>query len=172
MRDAGLKFVAVSYDVDEVFPPETPTMEVPEYLSQLKGNAYPQPLGEREILITADTVVILGEKVLGKPADDEAARAMLGELSGSEHLVVTGVTIRSAEKCRSFSTTTKVRFAELTPEQIDYYVKSYSPLDKAGSYGIQEWIGYVGIVGVEGSYYNVMGLPIQRLCVELTSFLG
>ncbi|MFR9634591.1 MAG: Maf family protein, partial [Rikenellaceae bacterium] len=125
----------------------------------------------RDILITADTVVLLNGKILGKPHSQIEAIEMLSELSNSEHQVVTGVTIRSTTSNVSFSTTTKVKFANLTDEQIDYYVTQYSPLDKAGSYGIQEWIGYIGIESIEGSFYNVMGLPIQRLYSELMNFI-
>ncbi|MFI3259018.1 MAG: Maf family nucleotide pyrophosphatase [Rikenellaceae bacterium] len=171
MRDCGIPFRTASFDVEEVYPSETSAAEVAEYLSKLKSEGYPDVLGEREILITADTVVLLGDQILGKPKGEDGARKMLSELSGSEHQVVTGVTIRSHSKSLSFSTVTSVKFATLSPEQIEYYVTRYSPLDKAGSYGIQEWIGYVGIEGIEGSFYNVMGLPIQRLYSELTTFL-
>ncbi len=172
MRDCGLAFDAVKYDVEEVYPAETPAEEVAEYLSKLKSDGYPLALEEREILITADTVVILGDRILGKPRDEAEARAMLSALSGAEHRVVTGVTLRSVVGSYSFSTVTRVRFGELSSDQIDYYVDRYRPLDKAGSYGIQEWIGYVGIESIDGSFYNVMGLPIQRLYSELSRFIS
>ncbi len=171
MRDAGLEFHAVSYEVEELYPSATPPKEVAEYLARLKSDNYPNELATGEILITADTVVILDNKILGKPRDEDDARSMLRTLSGREHQVVTGVTIRDSKHSVSFSTTSQVRFAELNEEQIDYYVTHYSPLDKAGSYGIQEWIGYIGIESIEGSFYNVMGLPIQRLCRELEQFI-
>ncbi len=172
MSGAGLNFSVVSYDVDEVYPAALHVDEVACYLSQLKSAAYTDELSDRDILITADTVVLLGDKVLGKPHGSSGARAMLNELSGSVHRVVTGVTIRSRGRSLSFSSETMVRFVTLSSDQIDYYVAEYSPLDKAGSYGIQEWIGYVGIESIEGSFYNVMGLPIQRLCSELSTFIG
>lgn len=171
MRDCGLVFDAVKYDVEELYPEQTPAEDVAEYLSKLKSDGYPTTLLPSEILITADTVVLLEGAILGKPHSSEGAQKMLRSLSGREHRVVTGVTIRSESRCESFSTTTKVRFAELSQEQIEYYIDRYAPFDKAGSYGIQEWIGYVGIESIEGSFYNVMGLPIQRLCRELAKFI-
>ncbi len=171
MADSGLKCRTVSYDIEEIYPDSTAAECVAPYLSKLKSEGYPEELGEMEVLITADTVVILGDKVLGKPSCAEGARRMLAELSGAEHSVITGVTLRSSSDEVTFSSVTKVRFAELTKEQIDHYVDHYSPLDKAGSYGIQEWIGYVGVESIEGSFYNVMGLPIQRLYRELSNFV-
>ena len=123
------------------------------------------------MLITADTVVVLSGEVLGKPRDEVEARAMLHRLSGTEHSVVTGVTLRLAYSERTFAARSIVRFASLSDEQIEYYVDNFKPLDKAGAYGIQEWIGYVGIDSIEGSFYNVMGLPVQRLCRELEAFI-
>ncbi len=171
MADAGLKCRTVKYDVEEVYPQVIDSEEVAPYLSKLKSDGYPELLAENEILITADTVVILGDRVLGKPADEEGARVMLSELSGREHRVVTGVTLRAEGLERTFSAVTRVRFAELSVAQIEYYVLNYKPLDKAGSYGIQEWIGYVGVESIEGSFYNVMGLPVQRLYRELGEFI-
>lgn len=172
MSDAGLEFRTTSYDVDEIYPDDLPADDVAGYLSRLKSDAYPDALDPREILITADTVVILGDRILGKPKGMDGAREMLRELSGSQHRVITGVTLRSADNKVSFSAETKVLFASLTEEEIEYYVERYRPLDKAGSYGIQEWIGYVGIESIEGAFYNVMGLPIQRLYKELALFIG
>ena len=137
----------------------------------MKSYAYPEALALNQILITADTTVILDGEVLGKPADEAEARAMLARLSGAEHSVVTGVTLRMADRERTFSSVSKVRFAPLSDEQISHYVATCRPLDKAGAYGIQEWIGYVGIERIEGSFYNVMGLPVQRLCRELECFI-
>ncbi|MFI3289909.1 MAG: Maf family nucleotide pyrophosphatase [Rikenellaceae bacterium] len=171
MSDCGLEFRAISIDVEELFPEDLPSEEVAEYLSALKSSGYSLPLNSNEILITADTVVLIGDKILGKPDGEDGSRKMLRELSGSEHLVITGVSLRSSSLTKSFSTTTRVKFAELTDEQIDYYIDRYKPYDKAGSYGIQEWIGYIGIEGIDGSFYNVMGLPIQRLYKELTLFI-
>ncbi|MBR1994236.1 MAG: Maf family protein, partial [Alistipes sp.] len=145
---------------------------VPAYLSRLKSEAYPAPLAEGEILLTADTVVILADEVLGKPTDRDDALAILGRLSGNRHRVVTGVTLRSATRTHTFAACSEVCFRSLTPEEIAYYVDHYRPYDKAGAYGIQEWIGYVGIERIEGSFYNVMGLPIQLLYVELEKFIN
>ena len=148
-----------------------PAAEVAEYLSSLKSEAYPEPLGANDILLTADTVVIACNRILGKPADRAEAIEMITMLSGRDHEVVTGVTLRLAECVKSFSVVSKVRFRALLQEEIEYYVDTYRPFDKAGSYGIQEWIGYVGIEGIEGSFYNVMGLPVQRLYSELNDFI-
>ena len=146
-------------------------MEVAEYLSRLKSEAYPAPLADGDILLTADTVVVAGSEVLGKPVDRADAIAIINKLSGREHEVITGVTLRSAVRTKSFSSRSVVRFRALSQEEIEYYVDTYSPMDKAGAYGIQEWIGYVGIEGIEGSFYNVMGLPIQRVYCELNEFV-
>jgi len=158
------------YGVDETWPQELAAERVPEFLSALKSDAYPEPLSPRDILLTADTVVICGGAILGKPHDESDARRMLAVLSGGSHTVVTGVTLRSTGRRCGFSVGSTVRFRALDAEEIDYYVEKYRPLDKAGSYGIQEWIGYAGIEGIEGSFYNVMGLPVQRLYAELKEF--
>lgn len=173
LSEANIDYqLAPKFECDEVYPDELPAVEVAEYLSRLKSEAYPQPLGERDILLTADTVVVAHNRILGKPASADEAVAMIELLSAGEHEVITGVTLRSAERVKSFSSHSKVRFRELSREEIEYYVKTYAPMDKAGAYGIQEWIGYVGIEGIEGSFYNVMGLPVQRLYCELDSFVG
>lgn len=172
LAGSGLEFtLAEKYDVDEIFPADMPSDKVAEYLSQLKSDGYPMPLAESDILLTADTVVIVDGEILGKPHNRDEAAQMLGKLSGATHTVVTGVTLRSAQRRYSFSAHSKVRFRPLSEEEILYYVDNFHPYDKAGSYGIQEWIGYVAIEGIEGSFYNVMGLPIQRLYVELEAFL-
>ena len=171
LKATGIEYrLAPKFECDEVYPSTLSAEEVAEYLSLLKSRAYPTPLRCGDILITADTTVVLGNEVLGKPADEAEARAMISRLSGREHCVVTGVTLRSIDHERSFSSKSKVRFATLSEEQIAYYVDNYRPMDKAGAYGIQEWIGYVGIEGIEGSFYNVMGLPVQRLYCELKRF--
>ena len=173
LQDAGIEFsLAERFECEESYPETLPAAEVAEYLSRLKSEAYPEILGAREILLTADTVVVAKQRVLGKPADRSEAIEMIELLSGSEHEVVTGVTLRSAERMVSFSALSKVYFRELSREEIEYYVDTYSPMDKAGAYGIQEWIGYVGIESIEGSFYNVMGLPVQRLYCELEKFIG
>ena len=172
LADAGIEFVlAPRFECEESFPDTMPAAEVAEYLSSLKSEAYPEPLGANDILLTADTVVIACNRILGKPADRAEAIEMITMLSGRDHEVVTGVTLRSAERVKSFSVVSKVRFRALAQEEIEYYVDTYRPYDKAGSYGIQEWIGYVGIEGIEGSFYNVMGLPVQRLYSELNDFI-
>ena len=168
----GVEYTLASkFECEESYPATLDALEVAPYLSALKSLNYPNQLSYNEILITADTVVVLNGRVLGKPQDEAEARKMLADLSGSEHTVVTGVTLRSAEREHTFSSRSVVRFAELSDEQIEYYIANYRPMDKAGAYGIQEWIGYVGIEGIEGSFYNVMGLPVQRLCKELECFI-
>lgn len=172
LRATGIQYTLASkFECDEEYPAELIAEDVAPYLSQLKSHAYPVALNTRDILITADTTVVLGGKVLGKPANEAEARTMIASLSGREHSVVTGVTLRMADRERTFAAVSKVRFAELTEEQIAYYVDNYHPMDKAGAYGIQEWIGYCGIESIEGSFYNVMGLPVQRLCRELEAFI-
>lgn len=172
LSDCGLQFtLAEKFECDEHYPATMPCGEVAEYLSQLKSNAYPAPPQPNDILLTADTVVIAEGNILGKPADREEALAMLRMLSGRKHTVVTGVTLRTTSRTHSFSVASDVIFREITDEEIAYYVDTYKPFDKAGAYGIQEWIGYVAIEGIEGSFFNVMGLPVQRLYVELDTFV-
>lgn len=173
LSGAGLPFtLAPAYEVEESYPVELPAEEVPAYLSKLKSEGMPRPLNEGEILLTADTVVIARGKILGKPHSREEALSMLERLSGCGHTVVTGVTIRSSAKQLTFTSHSEVFFRPLEAEEIAYYVDTYRPYDKAGSYGIQEWIGYTAIERIEGSFFNVMGLPIQRLYVELNRFIG
>ena len=172
LADCDLDFVlAEKFECEECYPADLEAEKVAEYLSQLKSNAYPHALGECDILLTADTVVILGDKILGKPHSAEEAREMIASLSGATHKVITGVTLRTAERTISFSAESLVSFRVLDSEEIDYYVEKYRPMDKAGAYGIQEWIGYIGIEGIEGSFYNVMGLPEQRLYTILKDIL-
>ena len=163
--------LAEKFECEECYPADLATEKVAEYLSQLKSNAYPHALGEKDILLTADTVVILGDKILGKPHSEEEAVEMISSLSGATHKVVTGVTLRTAKQTISFSAESLVSFRSLDEEEVRYYVKKYRPLDKAGAYGIQEWIGYIGIEGIEGSFYNVMGLPVQRLYYTLKELI-
>jgi septum formation protein len=163
--------LAEKFECEECYPDDLEADKVAEYLSQLKSNAYPHPLSEKDILLTADTVVILGDKILGKPHSEEEAVEMITSLSGATHKVVTGVTLRTAKQTISFSAESLVSFRELEEEEIRYYVEKYRPLDKAGAYGIQEWIGYIGIEGIEGSFYNVMGLPVQRLYSALKELI-
>ncbi len=153
--------------VDESFPPSLEGGDIPLYISQKKADAYRSQMSDDELVITADTIVWLGSKALGKPADAADAFSMLRALSGKTHSVFTGVTVTTKEVKRSFVACSQVSFAELTDEEISYYIEKYRPMDKAGSYGVQEWIGYIGISGIDGSYFNVMGLPVQRLYNEL-----
>lgn len=154
----------------ETFSSGMPHTAVTEYLAKGKSYGFHRELEKDEILITADTMVLCGEEILGKPKDKTGAVKMLGLLQGNTHTVLTGVCIRNCSKMKSFTAATKVTFGPLSAEEIEYYLEKYKPYDKAGSYGVQEWIGYVGISGIEGSYYNVMGLPVQRLYRELESF--
>ena len=158
-------------DEREAFSPDLPHMEIPAFLARHKSETFHRDLAPREVLITADTLVFLDEEILGKPRDAAEAAAMLRELSGRTHLVITGMALRTQEKIHTFSDITEVDFKPLSDSEIDYYVKEYRPFDKAGAYGIQEWIGYVGITAIRGSYFNVMGLPVQRLYTELCGFL-
>lgn len=157
-------------EVKEDYPADLKPEMVPEYLSKLKASAYSMDLKSDEILVTADTVVIIDNEIIGKPHDLEDAKAMLKKLSGRKHTVVTGVTLTSMHKTSTFSTSTDVTFASLKEDEIDYYVSRFRPLDKAGAYGIQEWIGAIGVESIQGSYFNVMGLPVQRLYTELKNF--
>ena len=167
-----LDFVlADKFECEECYPAELEADKVAEYLSQLKSNAYPHALEEKDILLTADTVVILGDKILGKPHSEEEAVEMISSLSGATHKVVTGVTLRTAKQTISFSAESLVSLRTLEAEEVRYYVEKYRPLDKAGAYGSQEWIGYIGIEGIEGSFYNVMGLPVQRLYSALKELI-
>lgn len=154
-------------DVDESYPSSLQGADIPLYISQEKANAYRAMLQPGELMITADTIVWLHGEVLGKPADRAEALAMLHRLSGCTHEVFTGVTLTTTEWQRSFAAQTEVRFAELSDEEITYYVDQFRPMDKAGAYGVQEWIGYIGVENISGSYFNIMGLPVQRLYREL-----
>ncbi len=172
LAGSGLEFeLAPRYVCEENYPADLYAKSVPRYLAELKSHAYPEELGERDILLTADTVVLLGERILGKPATREEAIAMLRDLSGRSHTVVTGVMFRSATKTLRFSAESEVWFRTLRDEEIEYYVDTFRPMDKAGSYGIQEWIGFAAIERINGSFFNVMGLPIQRVYTELEQFL-
>lgn len=163
MKDAGFTFEVRLKDVEEKYPDGLALEKVPEYLSRVKAEAFRDELKPDEVLVTADTVVCIHDKILGKPTGREDAIRMLQELSGARHLVVTGVSVTTCTKQLSFSSFTNVFFKALSIEEIEYYVDTYKPFDKAGAYGIQEWIGYIGIERIEGSFYNVMGLPVQKL---------
>lgn len=167
LPDFGL---AEMHDIDETYPPTVPPEQVPAYLSQLKSRAYAHQLVPDEIIITADTVVISEGKILGKPHSTQQAVDMLKSLMGKTHTVVTGVTLASLSNSLTFSEKTNVTFATLSEPEIRAYVETYNPLDKAGSYGIQEWIGCAAITGIEGCFYNVMGLPMNSLYRHLRNF--
>lgn len=156
--------------IDESYPDSMPAEEIPPYLANIKADAYMKTMSEQELVITADTLVILGDKVLGKPKNHDEAVEMLTTLSGKTHKVVTGVCISTHRRRTTFSTVTEVTFAELSAEDIEYYVENFLPYDKAGAYGIQEWIGCVAVESIHGSYYNVMGLPVHQLYKELRNF--
>lgn len=153
--------------IDESYPDTLGPEEIPLYIAREKANAYLVTMADDELLITADTIVWASGKVLGKPKDAEEARAMLRALAGCWHQVITGVCVVTKERNVAFSVVSEVRFAPLSDEEIGYYVEKYRPYDKAGAYGIQEWIGYIGVEEIRGSFYNVMGLPVQRLYQEL-----
>ncbi len=154
-------------DVDESYPEGLGGEEIAMYIARGKAEAYREVMAKDELVITADTIVWLDGVVMGKPKDEEEAKYMLRQLSGKTHQVITGVCLTTKQMQKCFATVTDVTFATLTEDEIGYYVANYRPMDKAGSYGVQEWIGFVGVENLSGSYFNVMGLPIQRLYVEL-----
>ena len=167
----GLDFeVKVLPDIAESYPDNLPVAGVAGFIAREKAAPYRALIGESDLVITADTVVIVDEEVLGKPKDAEDARRMLQLISGRTHQVVTGVCLLTGDMEHSFSVTTDVTFKQLSDDEIAYYIEHYKPFDKAGAYGIQEWIGYVGVTSISGSYFNVMGLPVQRLWEELKKF--
>lgn len=167
----GIKFdVRVLPDIDESYPATLSAKDTAEYIAEKKAAAYRKSMAEDELIITADTVVIVDNEVLGKPANGSEAHKMLQKLSGRTHQVVTGVCLMTQTQTVHFSVETDVTFKKLTDGETDYYIENYKPFDKAGAYGIQEWIGYIGCTGLRGSYYNVMGLPVQRIYTELQKF--
>jgi len=170
LKELGLSFELKTKDVEEVYPNGLTPEEIPVYLAELKGKAFKEDVVSNELVITADTIVCIDDWILGKPKDRNDAVKMLRALSGRAHQVISGVCLMSKEKKVSFATTTNVHFKILSEEEINYYIDNYKPFDKAGAYGIQEWIGFIGIDGIEGSYFNVVGLPIQRLYQELSEF--
>ena len=157
-------------DIDESFPENLSGLEIPVYIAKAKADAYKQFLEKDNLLITADTIVWLDNKVYGKPVDEADALSMLKTLSGKTHEVITGVCLTTQDKQVVFSAISKVKFAELEDAEIQYYIEKYKPYDKAGSYGVQEWIGYIGVESLEGSFYNVMGLPVRLLYKHLKTF--
>ena len=156
--------------IDESYPADLPVEQIAGYIATEKAAAYQKQMAADELLITADTIVVVAGEVMGKPHDVDDARRMLHKLSNYTHQVITGVCLTTADRQCRFSVTTDVTFKALTDEEIDYYISHYRPFDKAGAYGIQEWIGYIGVTGLNGSYFNVMGFPVQRLYTELCCF--
>lgn len=171
LKGLGLEFQLRTKETEEIYPKELANALVPEYLAEIKARELLDSLAPNEILITSDTIVLSDNEIMGKPVSSEDAFEMLQKLSGKAHEVITGVHLRSLKQSHSFSVVTKVYFKDLSPEDIHYYVDNYKPYDKAGAYGIQEWIGYTGIERLEGSYYNVMGLPVAELWEALKAFL-
>jgi septum formation protein len=171
MQEAGIPFrLAIPIDIEEKYPEGLDKFQIPVFLAELKSNSY-GVIHDDEILITADTIVWLKNRVINKPKDVHDAFEMLTSLSGTMHEVITGVCMRKNFKTKSFYSHSEVYFAKLKPEEIIHYIETYKPYDKAGGYGIQEWIGYIGIEKINGSYFNVMGLPVQKLYRELESFI-
>lgn len=171
LQGLGIDFeIVVKEDIDEDFSPSMPFGDVPVFLAKKKASAYQDLIDANCLIITADTIVCTATAILNKPADVTEATQMLQSLSGKKHEVITGVCIKTKEKEVCFSSASTVYFANLTDEEIEYYITNYQPFDKAGAYGIQEWIGYIGITRIEGSYFNVMGLPIQLVYSKLKSF--
>jgi septum formation protein len=171
LRGLDVEFDVTSVDADESFPAALKGADAVQYICKAKANAYKPLLADKTIAITADTVVILDDKIIGKPKTEEEAFGMIKSLSGRVHEVITAVCIFTNEKTTEFYSSTEVHFSALTDEEIRYYINKYKPFDKAGSYGVQEWIGYIGIEKIVGSYFNVMGLPVKRLYDELKTFI-
>ena len=168
LQGLGVKFTVKSLsNIDESYPDNLLGGEIAEYVARKKAESYKNLLQDNELLITADTLVYYQNQVLGKPKDSKEAKEMLRQLSGNTHEVFTGVCILTKDYDTSFVARTKVTFASLTEDEISYYINEYKPFDKAGSYGVQEWIGYIGVECISGSFYNVMGLPVQKLYAEL-----
>lgn len=167
LKGLNVPFEVKVIDVDETYPSQMVGVDIPMYLAEKKAKAYEQIMAENTMIITADTIVWHEGKVLGKPVDAAEAKRMLQILSGKTHQVITGVCISTLKRKRIFHVITDVRFSKLTESEVDYYVENFKPYDKAGAYGVQEWIGFVGVEHINGSYFNVMGLPVQRLYNEL-----
>lgn len=167
MTELGVPFSVQPKNVEEVYPTDLKREEIPLFLSKLKANAFSQEELQGKIVLTADTIVWLKDRELQKPEDLEDAKRMIRQLSGTTHEVYTAITVRTSDKTVSDFDRTEVHFRELTEEEIDYYVEKYRPLDKAGAYGIQEWIGYIGIDRIDGCYFNVMGLPLRKVYQQL-----
>lgn len=170
LKELGVDFTVQTKEIEEVYPPELKKEEVAIFLSELKAAAFKEDLQPNDLIITSDTIVCLYDRIIGKPKDREDAFNMLSDLSGRMHQVITAVTLMSTAKTNTFFDVTEVYFKELSNYEIDTYINKYEPYDKAGSYGIQEWIGYIGIEKINGSYHNVMGLPVKKLYEQLEKF--
>ena len=170
LEGLGIEFIIRTKDTDESFPASLPSAEVAKYIALKKADALLSELLSNEIVLCSDTVVIIDDLILGKPVDEKDAESMLKLLSGRTHQVITGVVIASLDKKTIFDVTTKVTFKNLSEEEIKYYITKYKPFDKAGGYGIQEWIGYIGVTSLQGSYFNVVGLPTQEVYKALSEF--
>jgi septum formation protein len=170
LKDMGFDFRVIVTDAEEIYPATMPLLQIPVYLAEVKANAITAELKENTLIISADTIVAIEDKVLGKPKDEKDAIDILQQISGRMHQVITGVCLKSKAKQHSFYALSNVYFRHLSDEEINYYITKFKPYDKAGAYGVQEWIGYVGIEHIEGSYFNVMGLPTQMLYKELIHF--
>jgi len=170
LQGLNIPFDVQVIEVEETYPPEMVGVDIPMYLAEKKAKAFAGSMENNTLLITADTIVWHEGRVLGKPTDKADAAAMLQALSGKTHQVITGVCISTLRKRKTFHVISEVRFAKLNPKEINYYIENFNPYDKAGAYGIQEWIGFIGVEFIEGSYFNVMGLPIQRLYTELKNW--
>lgn len=170
LQGLGLNFTVKTKDVEEVYPAHLKREEVALYLSELKAQAFKKDLENDTLIITADTIVCVDDLIIGKPKDYNEAQKILNILSGNKHDVITAVSLLKTDRLKSFYVTTAVYFKSLTEDEIKYYISEYQPYDKAGAYGIQEWIGYIGIEKIEGSYFNVMGLPTKELYEELLRF--
>ena len=171
LKELGLDFDIVTIDYEEDYPPNLSGADIAEYLAHQKADQFKDRITDNDIVITADTIVWCNNKVLDKPSDHKEAFNILRTISGQTHEVITGVTFLSNLSEFTFSETTRVTFDYLTEEEITYYIQEFKPFDKAGAYGIQEWIGLVGIISIEGSYFNVMGLPVQKLYRELKRYI-
>jgi septum formation protein len=170
LKELGFEFEIKTKEIEEIYPPALEKEEVAVFLSELKAGAFKQDLEENDLVLTSDTIVCLADEIIGKPKDRADAIKMLGKLSGNKHEVITAVTLTSKEKQHTFYDLTAVYFKKLSTDEIEYYIDKYAPFDKAGSYGIQEWIGYIGIEKINGSYFNVMGLPVKRVYDEILKF--
>jgi len=170
LRDLGLQFTVQTIDIEEVYPKYLHGNEITSFLAELKANAFEDEMNEKDILITADTIVRFSGKILGKPKDAIDAKNMLKELSGQHHEVITSICIKTTKASKIINDTTIVYFEKLSDEDIDYYIDSFKPFDKAGSYGIQEWIGFIGVRKIEGNYTTVMGFPVHKFYKEMMKF--